>query len=108
MQRDSTYRLATHGEGDIAVSGVITRYERIEVSFSPTDTLTVRDYRLALTAQVTARDRSSGQVVLNQPVTGYTLIRVGSDLTSSERQSLPLLAADLAKNVIGLLVDGSW
>jgi hypothetical protein len=108
MQRDATYRLATNGDGDIAVTGVITAYERIEVSFAPNDTLTVRDYRLALTAHVTARERSSGHLILDQPVTGYTLIRVGSDLTSTERQSLPLLAADLARNVVGLLADGSW
>src|ERR1043166_2788526 len=108
MQRDATYRLATNGDGDIAVTGVITAYERIEVSFAPNDTLTVRDYRLALTSHVTARERSSGHLILDQPVTGYTLIRVGSDLTSTERQSLPLLAADLARNVVGLLADGSW
>jgi hypothetical protein len=108
VQRDGTYQLATHAEGDIVLSGVITNYYRHAMSFQRTDTLTVRDYRLSLTAQVTARDRSSGKVILNQPVTGYTLIRVGSDLTSSERQAIPLLAADLAKNVTALLVDGGW
>ena len=78
------------------------------MSFSRNDILTVRDYRLSLTAQITARDRTSGKIILDQPVTGYTLIRVESDLASTERQSLPLLAADLAKNVTALLVDGSW
>ena len=37
---------------------------------SATDVLTVRDYRLELTAQVTARERSTGKVILDQPVTG--------------------------------------
>jgi hypothetical protein len=41
-------------------------------------------------------------------VTGYTLLRVGSDLTSAERQALPLLAADFARQVTALLADGSW
>jgi len=36
------------------------------------------------------------------------MIRVGDDLTSTERQALPLLAADLAKNVTTLLVEGTW
>ncbi len=108
LQRDGTYQLATHGDADVVLSGVITRYQRLELSFVPTDVLTVRDYRLSLTAQVTARDRTSGKVVLDQAVTGYTLIRVGSDLTSAERQALPLLAADLAKNVTALLAEGSW
>jgi hypothetical protein len=68
----------------------------------------VRDYRLSLTAQVTVRERSTGKIILNQPVTGFTLIRVGNDLTSAERQGMPLLAGDLARNVTALLADGKW
>ena len=108
LQRDGTYQLATHGDGDIIVTGAITRYQRMEVTFSSSDILTVQDYRLSLTAHVTARDRSSGRILLDQPVTGYTLMRVGNDLTSAERQAMPLLAQDLAQNVTALLADGKW
>ena len=108
LQRDGTFQLASHNDGDIVVSGAVTRYFRYEVSFSSGDVLTVRDYRLELRAQVTARDRSTGKVLLDQPVTGYTLIRVTTDLVSTERQALPLLAADLAKNVTALLAEGAW
>jgi hypothetical protein len=108
LQRDGTYQLATHNDGDIIVNGTITFYQRLEVTFTPNDILTVRDYRLSLTAQITARDRSSGKVILDQPVSGFTLMRVGSDMTTAERQAMPLLAADLAKNAAALLVDGKW
>jgi hypothetical protein len=108
VQRDGTYSLSSHNDGDIVVSGSVTRYLRQEVSLSPSDTLTVRDYRLELRAQVTATDRSTGKLILNRPVTGYTLIRVTNDLTSTERQALPLLAADLARNVTALLAEGAW
>ncbi len=108
LQLDGTFQLATHDPGDIVLSGVITRFERIGITFAPTDTLTVQDYQLNLTATVTARDRSSGKLLFDRAVTGRTLMQVGSDLTSSERQALPLLAADLAKNITALLADGSW
>ena len=108
LQRDGTYRLDSRDGADIVVTGVVTHYDRHELSFLPRDVLTARDYRVGLTAQVTARDHSTGKVLLDRPVTGYTLVRVGSDLTSAERQALPLLAEDLAKNVTELLVDGSW
>ena len=108
LQKDGTYQLASHNDGDIVVSGSVIRYQRQEISLSPSDTLTVRDYRLELRAQVTAHDRGSGKVILNKPVTGYTLIRVTTDLTSTERQARPLLAADLAKNVTALLAEGAW
>jgi len=108
LQKDGTYRLATHGDADIILSGRMTRYDRSEVTLSSADILTVRDYRLVLTAQVTARERSTGRMLLDQSVTGSTLIRVGPDLTSAERQAMPLLADDLAKNVTALLADGKW
>ena len=108
LQRDGTYRLASHGGADVVVTGVLTHYDRHELSFEAKDVLTVTDYRVTVTAQVTARDAGSGKVLFDQPVTGYTLVRVGSDLASAERQAMPLLADDLAKNVIALLVDGNW
>lgn len=108
LQRDGTYKLSTSGDADIIVSGSLTTYLRTEVTFATTDILTVRDYRLMLTARVTARERSTGKEILNQAVSGYTLIRVGADLPSAERQAMPLLAADLAKNITALLAEGKW
>ena len=108
VQRDGTFTLATREPGDIIVSGTITRFNRMEVSFLPRDVVTVQDYRLSLTARVVARDRISGQVIFDKPVTGHTLVRVGSDLVSAERQALSVLAEDLARNITDLLANGSW
>jgi len=108
LQRDGTYQLASHKDADIILSGALTRYQRQEVTLAPNDILTVRDYRVSLTAQVSARERATGKLLLNQIVNGYTLVRVGADLPSAERQAMPLLAADLAKNITALLVEGKW
>ena len=108
LQRDGTYRLATHESADIVISGVVTYYDRHELSLLPNDVLTAQDYRVNATAQVTARDAGTGRVIFERRITGYTLVRVGADLAGSERQALPLLADELAKNVTALLVDGSW
>ena len=108
LQRDGTYKLVSDGEADIVLSGALTSYQRLEVTLASTDVLTVRDFRLSLTAHVTARERSTGKEILDQAVTGYTLIRVGADLPSAERQAMPLLANDLAKNVTALLAEGKW
>ncbi len=109
IQKDGTYHLSTRGDdSDFIVSGTITRYERNEVTVQSSDVLTVRDYRLTLIAQVSARQRSTGKVLFDQAVSGYTLIRVGNDLTSTERQAMPLLAGDLARNITALLSEGKW
>jgi hypothetical protein len=107
IQRDGTYRLATHGDADIIVTGVLSKYIRHELNFEPHDVLTVEDYRVSVTAQITARDVTTGATT-NWTNTAYTLVRVGSDLTSSERQAMPVLADEVAKNVTDSLVDGSW
>jgi hypothetical protein len=108
MQTDGTYRLATGSPGDVVVTGVITAYNREGVGFLRTDVATAENYRVDITAHVTARDRSTGRVLLEKNVNGYTLVQVGTDLTDAERQSLPLLAEDLARNITSLLTEGAW
>jgi len=108
LQTDGTYHLASHPPGDVTVTGVIARYNRQAVNFLNNDVATVENYRVEITAHVTARDRSTGKVLLDKNVNGFTLVHVGADLASAERQSLPLLAQDLAQNVVELLTEGSW
>ena len=108
VQRDGTFRLATRDPGDIVLTGALTRYDRREISLVPSDVATAQDYNVSLTAQVTARERHSDKVIFDQAVTSHTLVRVGQDLPSSERQALPLLATELARRVTALLADGSW
>src|SRR5436190_16625588 len=62
IQRDGTFRLDTHNQGDIVVSGTILKYDRTEVSFQPTDIITPRDYRVSIVAKILARERVTGKV----------------------------------------------
>ena len=108
LQVDATYHLATHGPGDVVVSGVITRYNREGLSYLNNDVTTTENYRVGVIAHVIARERATSKVLLDKDVNGYTLIHVGTDLADSERQSLPLLAQDLARNITELLTEGAW
>ena len=108
LQQHGTFRLDTHGDGDIIVTGVVTRYTRHPLSFQPKDIVSVRDYRLTMTVQITARERNGGKVILDREVTGFTTVQQGNDLTSEERQVIPVLADNLAKNAVSFLADGSW
>jgi hypothetical protein len=108
LQTDGTYHLATHGSGDIVMTGVITSYNRQGVSFLNNDVTTTEDYRVSITAHVIARDHDTGKVLLDKGVNGYTLVHVGTDLADAERQAAPLLAEDLARNITELLTEGGW
>ena len=108
LQADGTYRLDTQGNGDIVVTGVITKYRRQGLSYLNSDASTTQNYRINLVVHVVARERSTDKILLNKDVTAFTLVNVGSDLASSERQATPLLAQDLAGKVAGLLTEGAW
>jgi hypothetical protein len=108
LQTDGTFHLTAHDPGDVVVTGVVTSYSRSGVSFLSTDASTPQDYRVDVIAHVTARERASGRLLIDKNVTGQTLVPVTSDLADAERQALPLLAQDLARNITGLLTEGAW
>ena len=108
FQQDGTFQLQTSGMADILVTGEIIRFERIELSYTTNDVLTPQEYTLTLTANIVARDSFSGKTNLSRTVRGQTYIRAGNDLASSEREAMPNLADDLARNAVTLLVDGPW
>jgi hypothetical protein len=108
VQRDGTFRLDTRGEGDIVISTTLTRYNRVGETFLRRDTLTARDYRIQLFAQVTAYDRVTGKNLLNREFAGRTSVRRGTDQSSAERQALPLAAEDLARVITSAIADGDW
>jgi len=108
VQRDGTFKLGTHGDSDLIVTGVITDYRRKELTLLRDDLRTVRDYHITIIAHVTIRERSSNKALVDREVSGDTLLRVGSDFGASERQAAPQLAGDLALQIKSLLVDGSW
>jgi hypothetical protein len=106
MMRDGTYRLSTHGDTDVVVSGVIVDYDRRPIALQSRDALSPRDYRLVVTAQITARERPGGKVLMDRRVQVIPTSASGPDQASAE-QALPLVAG-LARNATALLVDGSW
>lgn len=108
LQREGTYRLGHRGDCAIIVRGVIQRYDRRGLSYDPTDLARVEDYNLSVVVHVTAEERSTGRRLLDTEVSAHTQVRSVQDLTSAERQATPLLAAQMARKVVDLLVDGTW
>ena len=108
IQADGTYTLSHQDDADIVLSGEIKRYQRDILTFEADDVRTPRDINGYMVAQVVARDRASGDVILDREVTGHSKIRIVEDLPSAERQAVPLMAEDLARIVTDALVDGSW
>ena len=105
---DGTFRLATQDDGDIVITTALQKFQRNPLTFQSKDILATRDYDVVLTAHVKAIEVGSGKVLLDQEVIGRTSIRSTADLGSAERQAAPLLAENLARNIISRLSEGSW
>ena len=108
LQNDGTYTLETQGAADIVVSGQLTEFLRNGVSYTPGDSLVVQDYAMQLTARIKVSDETTGLVVYEGDVTGKSTVRVGDDLTASQRQAIPLIADHLARQATSFIVDGHW
>ena len=106
LQQDGTFRL--ENEGDLVVSGVLKSFTRNGVNFKASDVQAVQDYSLQLTAQVIVTDRVTGRVVLDLEITGVSVVRVGTDFASRQRQAVPLIADQLALRAISVIADGEW
>lgn len=108
LQEDGTFRLETQGGADIIMTGEILRFDRTGLSYQTNDVLTPQEYTLTLVARVVARSVHSGKLELDRNIQGRTYIRLGADQSSAERQAIPMLTDDLARNAISLLADGDW
>lgn len=108
LQVDATYRLVTSSPGDVVVSGVIRSYQREGLGYLNNDASTPQNYRVDATMHIIVRYRANGKLIMERDVKGHTLVNVGSDFASSERQAAPLLAADLAQNIAALITEGAW
>ena len=108
FQQDGSFQLETSGRGDILVTGEIRRFDRTGLSYQTNDVLTPQEYTLTLVARVVAVNINTGKTNLDKAVFARTYIRIGNDQSSAERQAIPMLTDDLARNAVSLLVDGDW
>jgi hypothetical protein len=106
FQADGTLRVDSIANADVVLTGEIVRYRRHELRSRRTETGTPREYRVSIDAKIEARDRVTGKVLLaSTTVTGSADTFIGDDLQSAEEQVLPLIADDLAKQVVTLLAE---
>ncbi len=106
FQQDGTYRIVDKGDADATLEGEITRIDRIPARSVPANVLATAEFNLAMRVRykLVARD---GRVLTQQPeVTGTTSFFVGTDVTTDERQALPLAAEELANRLVTQVSEG--
>ena len=107
FQADGTYRIESDEEADAILRGDITRITRAPVRSVRGNVLATTEFGLALHVRYTLVDRKTGKPLgPSAEVVGTTSFFVGPDITSDERQALPLAAEELAVRLVSQLSEG--
>ena len=106
FQQDGTFRIASEENADAILKAEITRIERNPSRFVRGNVLATSEFTLLLHVKYSLIGKN-GQV-LTQPseVIGSTSFFVGTDVTTDERQALPLATEQLATNLVSQLSEG--
>ncbi len=106
LQSDGTLQVGSQDNADIVLTGRITHYKRLPLRSTRELSSVPREYRVTITAKIEAHDRRTGAVVIKTTeVSGTADTFIGADLQSADFQALPLVADDMARRVVSLLVE---
>jgi len=83
-------------------------WSRNKLTLNPQDILTIRDFEIVLRARVRAIKQTNQRVILDDIFLGSSISRAELDLAEAERRVIPLVAEDIARQVIDRLSSPSW
>jgi hypothetical protein len=107
FQQDGTYRIVGDKEADAILKGDIVRVYRAPARSVRGNVLATTEFNLSLRVRYSLIERSTGKVLANPAeVVGWTSFFVGPDITSDERQALPLAAEQAATQLVSQLSEG--
>ena len=105
FQQDGTYRIVDGDAADAVVKGEIVAVTRSPARSVRGNVLATTEFNLSVTVRFTVLGRDGKHLGAGQ-VAGTTSFFVGSDVSTDERQALPLAAEELARHMVSQLSEG--
>ena len=105
LQQDGTFRITNGDKADATLNAEISRITRTPARSVRENVLATTEFNLALTVKYSLTGRFGEQLATSQAV-GTTSFFVSSDVTSDERQALPLATEDLATRLVSQISEG--
>ena len=106
FQQDGTFQITNDDKADATLSGEISQIIRYPARSVSGNVLATTEFNLALTVRFSLTARDGKQLVGSNEVTGNTSFFVSSDVTTDERQALPLATEDLSTRLVTQLSEG--
>ena len=106
LQQDGTYQITNGDKADATLTGEISRINRLPARSVRGNVLATTEFNLQLMVKYTLTGRDGKQLVPSTTAVGTTSFFVSSDVTSDERQALPLAGEDLATRMVADISEG--
>ncbi|MGC1322093.1 MAG: LptE family protein [Candidatus Udaeobacter sp.] len=106
LQQDGTFQITSDDKADATLNGEISHINRSPARSVSGNVLATTEFNLALTVNFTLTARDGKPLAGPSDVIGSTSFFVSSDVTTDERQALPLATEDLATRLVTQLSEG--
>ena len=106
LQQDGTYRIANENNADAILKAEISEINRTPARSLRGNVLATTEFNLAMHVKYKLETPSGTVLMPSTEVVGTTSFFVGEDVTTDERQALPLAAEELAIHLVTQLSEG--
>jgi len=106
FQQDGTFVITSDDKADATLTGEISRINRLPARSVRGNVLATTEFNIALSVKFSLIARDGKPLAGPGEVTGSTSFFVTSDVTTDERQALPLATEDLATRLVTQLSEG--
>ena len=106
LQQDGTFQITNGDKADATLTGEIYRITRAPARSLSQNVLATTEFSLALVVRYSITGRDGKPLIPPTDAIGTTSFFVGSDVTSDERQALPLAGEDLATRMVTDISEG--
>ena len=106
LQQDGTFQIVSGDKADATLGGEIFSINRSPARSVRGNVLATTEFNLALVVKYSLIGRYGEQLAPTSQAIGTTSFFVSGDVTSDERQALPLATEDLATRLVSQLSEG--
>jgi lipopolysaccharide assembly LptE-like protein len=106
FQQDGTFRIANEDSADATLKGEVVAVGRSPARSVRGNVLATTEFNLALRVRYTLVGRDGKTITGPADAAGATSFFVGADVSTDERQALPLAAEQLAVHLVSQLSEG--
>jgi hypothetical protein len=106
FQQDGTFRIVNADVADATLKAEIVGVSRSPARSVRGNVLSTTEFNLTMTVKYTLLGRDGKPLGAAGAVNGATSFFVGSDVSTDERQALPLAAEELARHLVSQLSEG--